>query len=226
LAAIERGVGLASLVLFTACTTPLPPPPPIVHQPMSARPEPAPPLPANGAIYQAANARLFLFEDQRARRVGDTVTVRLEERNRADKESNSKVERTSDLNYGVDAAAKLPLHNWLDEVALDADSTNKMEGKGEAESNNNLTGTITVTVIEVLTNGNLLVSGEKQIAINHGAEYIRLSGVINPMFIRADNSVSSSRVADARIEYKGTGYIDEAQTMGWLARFFMWVMPF
>ena len=85
---------------------------------------------------------------------------------------------------------------------------------------------ITVTVIEVLGNGNLLVSGEKQVSIGAGTEYIRLSGIINPYFINAANSISSGNVADARIEYKEAGVISEAQVMGWLARFFMSVLPF
>ena len=81
-------------------------------------------------------------------------------------------------------------------------------------------------MIEVLENGNLLVSGEKQVTINQGTEFIRFSGVINPAYIRPNNSVSSTRVADARLEYRSTGYVSEAQTMGWLSRLFMSVSPF
>jgi flagellar L-ring protein precursor FlgH len=88
------------------------------------------------------------------------------------------------------------------------------------------TGTITVTVIEVMPNGNLLVSGEKQVSIGAGTEYIRLSGIVNPYFINAANTISSASVADARIEYKESGVISEAQVFGWLARFFMSVLPF
>ena len=88
------------------------------------------------------------------------------------------------------------------------------------------TGSITVTVIEVLPNGNLLVSGEKQVSIAQGTEYIRLSGIVNPIFITPANSIASSQVADARIEYKESGSISEAQVMGWLARFFLSVLPF
>ena len=83
-----------------------------------------------------------------------------------------------------------------------------------------------VTVVEVLENGNLLVSGEKQVTINQGTEFIRFSGVINPAYILPNNSVSSTRVADARLEYRSTGYVSEAQTMGWLSRLFMSVSPF
>jgi flagellar L-ring protein precursor FlgH len=81
-------------------------------------------------------------------------------------------------------------------------------------------------VIQVLANGNLVVSGEKQIGINQGTEYVRFSGVVNPATIMAGNVVSSTQVADARLQYRGTGVVDEAQTMGWLARFFLSVLPF
>ncbi|MGH8672017.1 MAG: flagellar basal body L-ring protein FlgH, partial [Burkholderiales bacterium] len=91
---------------------------------------------------------------------------------------------------------------------------------------NAFTGTMSVTVIEVLANGNLLVSGEKQLALNQGTEYVRFSGVVNPTSITGGNTVSSTLVADARLEYRGTGYIDEAQTMGWLARFFLSFLAF
>jgi flagellar L-ring protein precursor FlgH len=81
-------------------------------------------------------------------------------------------------------------------------------------------------VIEVLPNNNLIVSGEKQIGINQGSEFIRFSGVVNPNTIVNGNTVTSTQVADARIEYRGTGYIDEAQTMGWMSRFFLTFLPF
>ena len=97
---------------------------------------------------------------------------------------------------------------------------------GDAAAKNAFNGNITVTVIEVLANGNLLVSGEKQVSIGAGTEYIRLSGVVNPYFISTANTISSANVADARIEYKESGVISEAQVMGWLARFFMSVLPF
>ncbi|HNQ76552.1 MAG TPA: flagellar basal body L-ring protein FlgH, partial [Pseudothauera hydrothermalis] len=99
-------------------------------------------------------------------------------------------------------------------------------GSGAAAANNAFNGTITVTVIDVYPNGNLLVSGEKQIAINQGQEFIRFSGVINPNVVTAANTVQSTQVADARIEYKGSGFIDEHNTIGWLHRFFVAILPF
>ena len=107
-----------------------------------------------------------------------------------------------------------------------ASSSNSHAGSGGASTNNILTGSIAVTVIEVYPNGNLLVSGEKQVSIGTNTEYIRFSGVVNPNNVTAANSVSSTRVADARIEFRGSGYISEAQRMAWLARMFLTFLPF
>jgi ABC-type uncharacterized transport system permease subunit len=111
-------------------------------------------------------------------------------------------------------------------AALTGTSDSTFEGGGNSAANNVFTGNVSVTVIEVYPNGNLLVSGEKQVTINQGTEYIRFSGVVNPLNVGAANTVSSTRVADARIEYKGRGYMSEAQTMGFLQRFFLSASPF
>lgn len=201
-------------------------PPPQVYQPMTATPQPAPPPPpADGAIFHAGNARMSLFEDRRARRVGDVLTIRIEEKTTASKSSSSDASRTGSTSLSVPTIYGLPGKSFQG-ASLDAKSGNTFEGKGSSASNNVFTGDVTVTVIKVLGNGNLLVSGQKQISINQGTEYIRFSGVVNPTTIDGSNTVSSTKVADARIEYKGSGYIDEAQTMGWLARFFLSVLPF
>ena len=197
-----------------------------IQQPMSARPVAAPPPTAsNGAIYQAGYSKLALFEDQRARYVGDTLTILIEEKTNASKKSNSNASRAGSTSFSVPIVQGLPGKSFQD-ATLKASSANKFDGKGESASNNLFTGNITVTVIEVLSNGNMLVSGEKQISINQGTEFIRFSGVVNPTTINGGNIVSSSKVADARVEYKANGYIDEAQVMGWLARFFLTVLPF
>ena len=109
---------------------------------------------------------------------------------------------------------------------LQASGSSAFEGKGEAANKNVFTGTITVTVIDVYPNGNLLVSGEKQLAIGSEQEFIRVSGIVNPAFVDFSNSIDSSKVADARIEYKNSGQIGEGMMMGWLARFFLSVLPF
>jgi len=209
-------------------------PKPAVQQPMTIRPEIPPPVPAvetHGSIYQTAfshqSGRRYipLFEDRRARGIGDTIIVTLNERTNASKKTGSNVKRESETGFSIPSFIGIPLKSLFQDVALETESANKFDGQGASSSNNNFTGTIAVTVIDFLPNGNLLVSGEKQIGINQGHEYIRLSGVINPINI-IHNTVSSVQVADARLEYRGSGYLDEAQTMGWLSRFFLSVLPF
>jgi flagellar L-ring protein FlgH len=201
-------------------------PPATVHQPMTARPVPPHEVYANaGSIYQPDTARLALFQDIRARWVGDTITILLEEKTSASKKSSAGASRNGSTQISIPVYNKLP-GAGLENTAVEASSSIDFEGKGDAASNNAFSGKLAVTVIEVYENGNLLVSGEKQVTINRGTEFIRFSGVVNPAYIRPDNSVSSTRVADARLEYRGTGYVDEASTMGWLSRLFMTVSPF
>lgn len=213
---------MLAAVAISACTTV---PPTNVHQPMTARPAPRQEtLSTTGSIYQAGVSRT-LFEDRRARYVGDTMTIGIAENTSASTKSNTNASRASSITASVPTVAGLPGKS-LQGLDLSASSSNSLAGKGDAAANNVFTGNITVTVIEVLPNGNLLVSGEKQVSIGAGTEYIRLSGIVNPYFINAANTISSAQVADARIEYKEAGVISEAQVMGWLARFFMSVLPF
>lgn len=215
---------LASTLVLVGCNSLYGTPPTAVHQPMSTRPEPRPAVaPSAGAIYQAAYVRP-LFEDRRARLAGDVLTINLVERTNAQKSSNASASRQADITAGLTSLAKVPLKG-LSGLDVQASNETDFAGKGAAAANNLFNGTITVTVIEVYPNGNLLVSGEKQIAINQGQEFIRFSGVVNPSTVTTSNTVQSTQVADARIEYKGSGYMNEAQTMGWLMRFFMNVLP-
>jgi len=217
------------LLLLAACATT---PPASVHQPMTARPAPRPQVTqANGAIYQtqfagqAGYSYRPLFEDRRARAVGDVLTININETTAASKKSGSSASRTGSNSMSVTGLAGLPGKGLLGSN-LAANSANTFDGKGDSASNNAFTGIITVTVIEVLPNGNLMVSGEKQIGINQGSEFVRFSGVVNPASVSPANTVSSTQVADARVEYRGNGYIDEAQTMGWLSRFFLSFLAF
>ncbi|MDR3299716.1 MAG: flagellar basal body L-ring protein FlgH [Candidatus Accumulibacter sp.] len=212
-----------AVCILTACNTV---PPTNVHQPMTARPSPrGESLAANGSIYNPGASRT-LFEDRRARYVGDTMTIVIAETTSASTQSSTNVSRSGSISASVPTVSGLPGKSLLQGLGLSAQSANDFSGAGDAAARNVFTGNITVTVIEVLPNGNLLVSGEKQVSIGHGTEYIRLSGVVNPYFISTANTINSSNVADARVEYKETGAISEAQVMGWLARFFMTVLPF
>jgi flagellar L-ring protein precursor FlgH len=197
-----------------------------VVQPMSVRPmvpQPVPSYANGGAIYQPATYRPLL-EDHRARNVGDVITININEKVSASKSANSTANRAGAMDFVV-PEFQIGGRGFKG-GNLSATSKNDFEGKGDSAANNVFTGQITVTVVEVLPNGNLLVSGEKQIGINQGSEFVRISGVVDPRYILAGNVVSSTQVADARLEYRGAGYIDEAQTLGWLSRAFMSVMPF
>lgn len=220
---MKRSLCLSTLLaLLAGCQTV---PPTNVHQPMSVRPaDRYDATPANGAIYRVSNSRP-LFEDRKARFVGDTITVTITESNAASTTSNAKIDRTDSVSDSVSTMSRVPGKSFLG-LGLDAKSTNAFEGKGNAGNKNVFTGTMTATVIEVLPNGNLVISGEKQVAIGHEQEYLRVSGVVNPAFVDSSNTVASSKIADARIEYKSAGQISDAEVMGWLARFFLSVLPF
>ncbi len=202
---------------------------PLVHQPMTARADSimaAVPRSANGAIFQHGPGSGALFEDRRPRNVGDILTVVISERVNASKNSGASSSRTGSV--VADFAGGIPklIGSLLDGQDAKLSGGNTLAAKGGANANNTFNGVITVTVVDVMRNGNLLVSGEKQMGINQGTEFIRFSGVVNPRTVSGNNTVPSTLVADARIEYTAKGYIDEAQHMGWMQRFFLNVMPF
>jgi flagellar L-ring protein FlgH len=195
-----------------------------VLEPTSARPVPImAPAVSNGAIFQNA-AHRPLFEDRRARNVGDVLTIQIQERTSARQSSSSKLDRSGKAEGAISAAPFLK-PSTLGRLNAKGSSSNAFEGTGETGSDNTFNGTITVTVVEVLGNGNLVVSGDKQVGINQTSETLRFSGVVNPTSIQAGNSVNSTQVADARLQVRGKGDIDRAQTSGWLTRFFMSFAP-
>lgn len=187
-----------------------------------------PPRLANGSIYQAHRGSQPLFEDRRPRMIGDILTIVLDEQVSANKNSQSNANRSGSA--GLDISALPDVLERLAEQGIDLSGNlsgnSDFAGGGGSQASNSMTGTITVSVLEVMHNGNLRVRGEKQIAINQGVEFIRFSGVVNPRTITGQNTVPSTAVADARIEYVGSGYINEAQHMGWLQRFFLNISPF
>lgn len=200
----------------------------IVTQPVTARPQQTVVTQAsNGSIFQPGTAKL-LFEEPNARRVGDLLIIAIEESLSAVNSANSGADRTGTLKMsGTTDLPYMPsiLSKMLD-ASADVTSANTFAGKGQTNSSNTFRGTIAVTVVDVLSNGNLAVGGEKQIAVNGQTSLIRFTGVVNPSDIRAGNTVSSTRVADARIEQVGQGAIADANTMGWMQRAFMSVWPF
>ena len=204
------------------------PPEPVVDGPTTAMPPmPMPPPVPNGSIYQPVGyASVPLFEDRRPRNVGDIVTIVLNERTAAAKNVATNTNRTGEVGLGIGATPGFMDSSINAKLNTNAEGNNQASGTGNSSANNTFTGTITTTVIGVFPNGNLQVAGEKQIAINRGSEYVRFSGVVDPRSITGSNTVISTQVADARIEYRSKGIMDEVQTMGWLQRFFLLASPF
>jgi flagellar L-ring protein precursor FlgH len=193
--------------------------------PTSARPQPiASAGTPSGGIFQPAAYRP-LFEDRKPRYVGDILTVQINERLNASQSANSNSERTAEFEVAFPGATGV-LGKRINPLNAAASASNSFDGKGATTSSNLFTGTITVTVTEVLVNGNLVIAGEKQIGIRRNGEVLKFTGVIDPARIQPGNVVSSTQVADARLDYRGTGYIEEAQIKGWLSRFFDSFSPF
>jgi flagellar L-ring protein precursor FlgH len=185
---------------------------------------PAPPAPvANGSIFQAANGYTPLTNGQRAGSIGDVLTVVLVERTQGTSSSTSNTEREGNVGLTPPATGPLAFFQGTD---VSMGGQNSFQGRGVTGQSNSLVGEITVTVAEVLPNGSMRIRGEKQLRINRGHEFIRLSGIVRPADITADNRVASTRIADAQIEYLGRGEIARSSRQGWLQRFFNILSPF
>jgi flagellar L-ring protein FlgH len=181
--------------------------------------QPTPP-PADGSIYHDMQ-NLELFNDPRAHRVGDILTINLVEAMQASKTSETTTSKTDKNTLNAPEVLGHTLSVKGGNTAdTNLNSANSFDGAGSSTQSNQLTGEFTVTVSQRLSNGNLLVRGEKWLTINQGQELIRLSGIVRPEDIEQDNSVDSTRVADARITYTGRGVLNSANQQGWLARFF------
>ena len=216
--ALRATLLLLSLASLVACVQT----PPVPNDPAYAPVMPRTPIPQelnNGAIYQAG-FETNLYEDRKANRVGDVITVVLTERMSAQKNAENEISKSSNASianpmlFGRSGIAGI-------NTGVELGGSSGFNGEADANQSNSLTGSITVTVADVLPNGLLAVRGEKWITLNNGDELIRLSGLIRPDDVGADNSVPSTRIADARITYSGTGAFANASKPGWLSQFFM-----
>jgi flagellar L-ring protein FlgH len=181
--------------------------------------EPVPPA-TNGAIYQVGRD-VALFENPIARHVGDVVTIVLSEATNAQKSATTTTQKTTtDTLPGMSLFGSPVTIHGSSVLSANINDANKFDGEGNSAQSNSLTGFITATVAKVLPNGNLYLKGAKKIWINQGMENVLLSGVVRPIDVAPDNSVPSSRVANARITYDGRGAIADANAAGWLSRFF------
>ena len=179
------------------------------------------------SIYQQ-NTAWLLHEDRRARMVGDMLTVMLEEQTDAAKKAETGTSKASSVNVtSPTILGGTVTHGGRDILANSIEADQSFDGSGESKQSNSLSGSVTVTVVEVLSNGNMVVQGEKWININQGEEYVRVKGIVRPMDVNPDNTISSVRIANAQIQYGGDGDLNNANQMGWLTRFFnsSW-MPF
>ncbi len=226
---------LAPLVLLTGCGTT---PDLAMRDPAyaPARPLPVPVQRNSGSIFQSG-AGLSLFRDSRARRVGDILTVKLAEKTRASKSAKTNTSRNNEIKidnptlFGAqvqfNVPRMLPLSSYKDNnLAAAFGSDEKFGGAGDSSQSNSLTGNITVSVVEVLSNGYLVVRGEKIVSLNQGSEYIRVAGIVRPQDISPDNTVLSNKLADAHISYGGNGVVAEANRQGWLSRTLGAIWPF
>ncbi len=175
-----------------------------------------PPVQNTGSLYQAGYD-MVLFEDQRASRVGDIIQVLLVEQTDAAKTSKTEIDKDSKTSM----AAPTLFGEVLDDLGLGIDSSSEFEGEGKSNQSNHLSGSIAVTVAQVLPNSNLVVQGEKWIQINQGGEFIRIKGIVRPSDVSSNNTVLSTHVANAKISYGGKGALSESNVTGWMVRFFM-----
>ena len=218
---------LASALALAGCEVLNARPPVDITYPTTARPAPvaATPPPSNGSIFQAGQYRP-LFEDHRARLVGDVITVQIVEKVSATQKSTSSIDKTGGLSAGVTAIPGIAANSFTAARAtIGATAGNTFAGKGSTENSNDFSGTITATVVEVLPNGHLIIAGEKQIGVNHNVDVLRFSGQVDPRAIVSGNSVPSAQIANVRIEQRGRGAQADAQGIGWLGRFFLSVLP-
>jgi flagellar L-ring protein FlgH len=185
---------------------------------------PAQAAPATGSLFASATYRP-LFEDHRARLPGDTLTVNIVEKVNAVQKSTSSIDKSGSISAGVTALPGVKPTSFA-RASAEGNSANTFAGKGSTESSNDFSGTITVTVREVLANGHLLIAGEKQIGVQQNVDVLRFSGQVDPRAIQAGNAVPSTAIANVRLEQRGRGAQAEAQAIGWLGRIFLTVLPF
>jgi len=196
-----------------------------ITQPLSAKPVATPYVAVNdGAIYQPHQG-VALFEDRRAHEIGDTLTVNLVENSQIKRKLDNKQTRTGGTSLDVPSATLLG-STLFRGSSLSSSSSSADEYKTDLTNNHSIYGTISVTVTQVLANGNLEVAGEKQVAMDNDTQYIRIAGVVNPRDFNQDGSIDSTKLADAKVESKGTTGLDRANVVGLLARFFLAVLPF
>jgi flagellar L-ring protein precursor FlgH len=189
-------------------------------EPVVARVLPPPTPRTEGAIYQAGQ-QMELFADLKARRVGDVLTIVLNESTNASKNAITKTAKTTTVaNSAPTLFGQSMTIKGAPILSATLNGADSFDGEGSSTQSNSLAGSLTVTVVDVQANGNLVVQGDKTLKLNQGDEYVHVSGVIRTADIATNNTVTSDKLADAKISYSGKGVVDSSNRMGWLARFF------
>lgn len=223
---VIRSRAVASIVaifaLLSGCaTSPTPTPGEARYSPVMPLTQPISKS-GQGSIY-ASGAGISLWEDKRARRIGDIITLLLEERTVSSKSNKTAIDKEDKNDMGVDTLlgtdAATSMFGGLN-MEINTDNTREFEGDAGSDQSNRLQGKISVTVADVLPNGVLVVRGEKWMTLSQGDEFIRIEGLLRPADVNPDNTAMSTRLADARITYSGTGALAEVQKQGWASKFF------
>lgn len=215
----NKKTGLTVVVLSTLLSSCASNPPELADFKPLVRPV-APPQESydNGSLFQGRG--IALFEDPKPYRVGDILTIILEESTSASKNADTSTKKDEDVSIDIPTIfGTTPTHEGNQLWDLSMSPTREFEGEAESSQSNSLSGEITVTVVDVLQNGNLVVQGEKWFTLNQGKEYIRVAGVIRPQDIQSDNTITSSKLADAQIAYSGEGFVADSNKQGWFTRF-------
>ncbi len=173
-----------------------------------------------GSLFNPYSSNNGLYTDTRAHKVGDLISVQLDERTSASKNAGTTLGKSNDLSFGALAVGGRPVTVNGYDTSVGLSNSSDFNGTSDASQSNSLTGNISVSVIKVLANGNLVVRGEKWLMLNNGNEYIRVTGIVRSEDVSSDNTVSSQRIANARIQYGGTGDFADTQERGFISRFF------
>jgi len=195
---------------------------------------PLPPPKTLGSLWQEENGRAYLYEDLRAMRAGDILTVKIIEQHKGSKSADTSAERQSTLNHSLSGSAMgyigIPGVRLGGEamrgMGVNGSSANKFGGKGATNREDTLTGTISTIVTEILPNGDLRIEGKREVTVNSETQLMTISGIVRRVDVDTKNTVLSSAIADAKIEYSGLGVVDDVQRPGWLVRVFDWISPF
>ena len=214
-----KGIMVVIALMLSACIGPEQRPDDPAYAPVISN-YPAAPKKSGGSLYQAGYS-LALFEDRRATRVGDILTILLDERTSSSKKSETEINKDNNIEFNAGTLfGRGVTHNGSDILTANLAQKREFEGSAESDQSNRLQGSITVTVSEVLPNGLLVVRGEKWMTLTNGEEFIRIRGLVRQDDISPDNSIPSTKLADARITYSGTGDFADSGKQGWGTKVF------